>query len=78
MQNVTTNTSKDEFIKLVYDGNTLFVDSQRKKYFIIVGDRKSDNDTIAVQTSGGNFVTVSNTIHSIYRFFLAWQVGELK
>jgi hypothetical protein len=77
MQNVNTSTNKDDFIKLVNAGYTSFMDVERKKYFILVGKPYSDNDVMAVQTSGGNFVTISNTIHSIHRFFLAWQLGEL-
>ena len=71
---VTTNTTKDDFIKALYNGDTHFTDSERKKYFSILS---IDSELNAVIQTDKNLLYVSGTKHALARLFSLWQIGEL-
>lgn len=72
--NVTTSTTKDDFMQSLYNGETHFMDVERKKYFSILS---IDSDLNAVIQTDKNLLHVSGTKHSLARLFSLWQIGEL-
>jgi hypothetical protein len=82
---LTHNLNKVEFIQLVNNGIFVFYKPENNDpdsfhlvyeipYFSIV---LRNGDTCFICTNK-NSITVSDTIHAIYRLFNLWQIGELK